>query len=367
VGGSAAGGGGAPRPFRPAAAPSSEPPPGNRLRAKSRGEGRTRNSRPRRRAVSSPSLRVRYGRRRRAKALTPRCSADNSTASGRNAQRPDRPAAVQSWEPRAGNPLRAKERGRRPRAPQLPPPPSDGHPSRAVSCGRRQRASACPPRCRVEQGARIGTPAACQEQGHGLGAPQSPPPPSVNRPRGAVRCERPQRARACPPRCSAELGTPIGEPAACKRARATAARTAVTPAAERRPPESGGQLRAASARKGLPASLQCRAGNPKRGSRCVQRAWAAAGPDVCGNEHGGPRGHPAAVTGVQAGRCVWGRKRARGKRTASARWALRRCRARSPHRVPQTSRCRGQRGCGRGVRRTPPQPAATTAVVGRRI
>jgi len=184
-------------------------------------------------SVNRVSWTIRCERTQRARACPPRCSAELGTP--------------------IGEPAACKERGRRPHAPQSPPPPSDDRPSSAVRCGPRQRTSACTPRCRDEQGARIGAPASCQEQGHGLGAPQSPPRPSFNRPRRAVRCDRPQRARACPPRCSAELLTPIGEPAACKRARATAARTAFTPAAERRPPESGGQLRAAPARKGLPA------------------------------------------------------------------------------------------------------------------
>jgi len=182
------------------------------------------------------------GRRQHASACSPRC-------------RDEQGARIRA-------PAACQEQGHGLGPPQSPPSPSVNRPSRAVRCERRQRTRARLPRCRDEQGALIGAPAACQELRQGPGAPQAPPPPSVNRPRGAVRCERPQRARACPPRCSAELGTPIGEPAACKRARATAVRTAVTPAAARRPPESGGQLRAASARKGLPASLQCRAGSP---------------------------------------------------------------------------------------------------------
>jgi len=53
-------------------------------------------------------------------------------------------------------------------------------------------------------------------------------------------------------------------------------RTTVTPDAKRRPPELGVPLRADAARKGLPSPLQCRAGNPERGTLCVQRVRATA-------------------------------------------------------------------------------------------
>jgi len=69
------------------------------------------------------------------------------------------------------------------------------------------------------------------------------------------RARSPDRRSRCVPRAGARTG-----------------RTTVTPTAERQPPAWGGPLRAAAARKGLPAPLQCRAGNPGRGTRCVQKS-----------------------------------------------------------------------------------------------
>jgi len=121
VKGSAAGSGGAQRPCHPAAAPSSEPLAGNRLRAKNRGAGRKRRTSPRRQAVVPPSLVVRCGRWPRAKALSPCCSAELGTPSG---------------EPAAG-----AEQGRRPKAlhfasPPSSSPPESGGPLRAAAARR---------------------------------------------------------------------------------------------------------------------------------------------------------------------------------------------------------------------------------------
>ena len=120
VGRSAAGGGGGPRPCRPAAAPSSEPLAGNRLRAKSRGDGQKPTRSPRRRAMTPQSRWVRGGRLWRVKALSPRCSAEHGTPGGKHA---------------AG-----EEQGRQPEAPPFTSPPSDDP---AESGGPLREAGAC--------------------------------------------------------------------------------------------------------------------------------------------------------------------------------------------------------------------------------
>jgi len=108
-----------------------------------------------------------------------------------------------------------------------------------------------------------------------------------------------QRATACAPRCSAELGSPIGEPSSCKRAGAMAARTSVSPAARQRLPEMGGPLRAFTARRGLLATLQCRVRNPAQCTRCVYRRGSYDRTHV---SH-----HRRRTTSAQVGRSAAGR------------------------------------------------------------
>jgi len=91
VGEPAAGGGSARGRARPAAVPSAEPLSGNRLRAQSRGDSRSRCRPPRRRAV------------------TPRV--EEPAAGGGSARGRARPAAVPSAEPLSRNRLRAQSWG----------------------------------------------------------------------------------------------------------------------------------------------------------------------------------------------------------------------------------------------------------------
>ena len=118
----------------------------------------------------------------------------------------------------------------------------------------------------------------------------------------------PLRAASARQRLSAPLqgraGSPDRRSRCVPRAGARTGRTTVLPTAERQPPARGGPLRAAAARKGLPAPLQCRAGNPDRGTRCVQKS------EGDGRAH---RSHPRRrATTTRVGRSAAGRVGAQG-------------------------------------------------------
>ena len=316
--------------------------------------------------MTPPSLGVRCVQRRRATAWSPRSSADNSTASGRNAQRHARPAAVHSWNPRAGNPLRVKSRGnRRKRRSHVRCRPSSARVRWSAAGGVSAPAPVLPAAgTSGEPGSRLPLRAKSwgNDRAHHSHPHRKASTARVKRSAASGRSAKGPARPAAVQSWERRLGNPLRA-----KSRGDDGRTY----------HSHPRHRATTARVGRCAAGRVGAQGPARLAAVPSweplmgiplRAQSVGGRRApSGNEHECPRGHSAAVTGVLVGRCVWGRKRARGKRMASACWAFLRCRARSPRRVTQTSTCRGQRGCRRGVWRTPPQPAATSAVVGRRI
>jgi len=95
----------------------------------------------------------------------------------RSAREPARPNAVPSAEPRSGNRLQS-EKGRWPLTQQTVSPPSRIPPSWGARGGRLKRAWAGPPRCSAENGTPIGDPAASTEQRRRPLAQQTASPPS---------------------------------------------------------------------------------------------------------------------------------------------------------------------------------------------